>query len=152
MKAEEAIRLRALVNSFRTAIVRTDRSKLPISLRDFPAGSCGDACLLLAKFLDEAGCGLATYVAASRGPYSHAWLELGGLQIDISADQFFRDPEKLLWTGRPLELRDGVIVSTDRTWHAGFDDESRHLADIRYYDARTQAILNHAYREILANI
>src|SRR5260370_31507276 len=152
MKAEEVIRLRTLVNSFRTAILRTDKNKLTISFRDFPAGSCGDACLLLAKFLDDAGYGLATYVAGSRGPYSHAWLELGGLQIDITADQFVCDPEKLLWTGQPLELQDGVIVSTDRTWHAGFDDESRHSADIRSYGARTQAILSHSYLEILANI
>jgi len=43
------------------------------------------------------------------GPHSHAWLELGEFQIDITADQFVRDHEKELWGGRPGDLREGVM-------------------------------------------
>jgi hypothetical protein len=49
-------------------------------------------------------------VCGHLGPYSHAWLELGEFQIDITADQFVRDPEKELWSGRPRDLRDDVAV------------------------------------------
>jgi len=73
--------------------------------------------------------------------YSHAWLELGGVQIDITADQFLNDPEKLLWTGQSPELRDDVIVKHRQKLARSLDEERQHSADIRSHDARTRAIL-----------
>jgi hypothetical protein len=119
---------------------------------EIPRGSCGDASLLLARFLRDHGFGEAAYVCGHLGPYSHAWLELEGFQIDITADQFVRDPKKRLLSGRPRELREGVIVTTDRNWHANFDERLRHSADISQYDASTRTELEHYYGEITANV
>lgn len=145
-------RLVELVGSFRAAILRTEKSKLPISLSEFPVGSCGDASLLLARFLQEHGFGKASYVCGHLGPYSHAWLELDGLLIDITADQFARDPEKELWSGRPGDLRGGVMVTRDRGWHSKFEEQFRNPADLGLYDASSRAELEQYYCEITRNL
>ena len=82
------------------------------------------------------------------GPHSHTWLELGEFQIDITADQFVRDHEKELWGGRPGDLREGVMVTTDRSWRWKFEEQIRHSADLGLYDASSQGELEHCYREI----
>jgi len=81
----------------------------------------------------------------------NAWLELGEFQIDITADQFVRDPEKELWSGRPGDRREGVMVTSDRSWHWKFEEQIRHSADLSLYDASSQAELEHCYREITGN-
>lgn len=124
METCDETRLRELALSFRNAILRTKKDRLPSSLRDFPLGSCGDACLLLARFLKDHGFGDATYIWGRRGPYSHAWLEFEGFQVDITADQFVSDPENKLWIGSPQEIKDGVIVTADKSWHELFDSRS----------------------------
>lgn len=152
MSVSDVGRVRALAVSFRAAILRTNRNKLPISFRAFPLGSCSDASLLLARFLDDVGYGPATYVIGWRGPCSHAWLELDGLLIDITADQFVRDPEKLLWTGVPPEFPDGVIVTAEENWHSGFDEEHRYTADYWVYGDSIGAELDRSYHEILTSL
>lgn len=47
---------------------------------------------------------------------SHAWLEVGGFIIDITADQFYDCDEQ-------------VIVTVDRSWHDGFAGQTRHSED-----------------------
>ena len=84
--------------------------------------------------------------------YSHAWLELGEFLIDIAADQFLRDPEKESWSGRPGDLREGVMVTRDRSWHAKFEEQIRHSAELSPYDASSRAELEHCYREITCNL
>jgi hypothetical protein len=83
-------------------------------------------------------------VCGHLGPHSHAWLELGEFQIDITADQFVRDPEKELWSGRPGDLREGVIVTSDRSWHWKFEEQIRHSADLSLYDASSRQSSNTA--------
>jgi len=73
---------------FRHAIEACDRSALPITFENFPAGSCGDAALILGKYLEERGFGLFDYVLGERGGRSHAWLQRGHLVVDITGDQF----------------------------------------------------------------
>jgi hypothetical protein len=101
MKESDVERLQSLATSFRAAILRGEKNRLPISLSEFPVGPCGYACLLLARFLQDHGFGDAVYICGHLGPYSHAWLELEEFQIDITADQFVRDPEKEFWSGLP---------------------------------------------------
>jgi len=81
--------------------VRTDRNRLPISLWEFPLGSCGDACLLLARFLQEHGFGEATYVHMCAVTWGHTLMHgsnLGSFRLTFTAGQFVRDPEKELWS------------------------------------------------------
>ena len=44
---------------------------------------------------------------------SHAWLEVGGFLIDITADQF-------------CDRHEPVIVTLDRSWHDQFQSQTRH--------------------------
>lgn len=67
--------LRELSLQFRNAIIKYGIKRLPISFHGFPMGSCGDASLLLGKYLDEMGLGQFDYVCGEIGRQSHAWLE-----------------------------------------------------------------------------
>lgn len=53
--AGDVDRIRQLATDFRQAIERCPRANLPIEFADFPHGACGDATLLLAKYLQDNG-------------------------------------------------------------------------------------------------
>lgn len=125
-----------LARRFRAALENCDPTKLPIGLQAFPSGACADASLLLAKYLQEKGEGKAEYVSGNDGNQTHAWLELGGITIDITADQFNRSI-------------DPVIVSTNSSWHQRFEDRSGRTVTIDDYDAQTSTSLNAAYQELI---
>lgn len=133
-------RLFCLASRFRCGILRSIGSagSLP-TLRDFPTGACGDASLLLAKYLQEKRCGLAHYVLGERRGHRHAWLQLQEFVIDITADQFD-------------DQRAGIIVSLDSSWHASFHGEIHNVADFCLYDRHTVFKLTKAYREITSLI
>jgi hypothetical protein len=84
-----------------------DPESLIITLREFPRGSCGDATLLLAKYLEENKCGKFDYVCGEREEFSHAWLQRDRLIVDITADQFD-------------DQNSPVIVTEDHDWHSQF--------------------------------
>ncbi len=131
--------LTKLASRFRLLIENADRSKLPISFENFPAGSCGDAAILLAQYLIDAGCDTPTYVSAElvRHPnlLSHAWIELDGIVLDITADGFEADAAP-------------VIVTENSAWHDRFDRFDEHPAAINVYEDRIVSMLTAAYHEI----
>ncbi len=106
---------------------------------------------MLGSFLVENGFRCPEYVAGTAGPFTHAWLEIGSLVVDITADQFADNPDALVWVGVPETMREGVVVSTDRTWHVQLGQDTRHLADIELYDVNTKEYLFQTYRAILHN-
>lgn len=132
------LRLRILAKRFRAAILACDRVNLPITLRDFPKGACGDASLLLAKYLEQFGFSPLTYVwgwrttSFERGRQSHAWLEQDGLIIDITADQFSN--------------AEPVLVTTDRSWHEQFEVEQKSPADYEQYEEESRRELHAAFQ------
>ena|SRR5215204_3097983 len=128
-----------LARRFRAGLENCDQTKLPVGLRAFPSGACADASLLLSKYLQEKGEGKAEYVSGTDGNQTHAWLELDGILIDITADQF-------------NSSIDPVIVSTNSTWHERFEDRSRSTVSIDDYDAHTSNSLNAAYQELIHRI
>lgn len=84
---------------FRTALDRVDRAIWQrVTVTSFPKGACGHASELLGRHLRERLSVEPTYVAkdndAPGGSWrgSHAWLELDGLVIDITGDQFGWEP------------------------------------------------------------
>jgi hypothetical protein len=83
---------------FRKALIKYGIKRLPISFHEFPMGSCGDASLLLGKYLDEMGLGQFDYVCGELGRQSHAWLEKDGIIVDITADQFDGVVEEIIVT------------------------------------------------------
>lgn len=132
-------KLSELAAVFRAAIMACDPKSLPIALQGFPRGACGDAALLLAKYLQENGCGEFDYVEGEKEGRSHAWLQRGKVIIDITADQF--------------EDQDTpVIVTQDHSWHSGFDGQVRHVAGFCIYDPRTVDMLGAAYKRIREQI
>jgi hypothetical protein len=69
----------------------------------FPDGCCGDTALSLGCYLVRAGYTDVEYVGGwNDRRQSHAWTMIGGLVIDITADQFDQP---------------GVIVTSERDWH-----------------------------------
>lgn len=128
--------IRRLATLFRRAIEATPKSELPNTFAEFPRGACGDATLLLAKFLEEHDCGAFNYVLGERCEHSHAWLQQGELVVDITADQFEDVPGP-------------VIVEHGSAWHVAFAGERRHVANLETYDTPTRERLRAAYRRIV---
>jgi hypothetical protein len=125
-----------LASRFRSGILRCNRLSLSLpTLRDFPRGACGDASLLLGKYLQVQRCGLAHYVLGERAGLPHAWLQLHGFIVDITADQF-------------EDQSASVIVSTDSSWHRSFNGKMHSPADFCLYDRETVFKLTNAYQEI----
>lgn len=60
----------------------------PLYFRKFPAGCCGNTSDILGKWLSNQGVVGLKYVHGFRGQASHGWLELNGIIIDITSDQF----------------------------------------------------------------
>ena len=136
------VELKSVATKFRHAIERCDPRRLSITFQDFPKGSCGDATLLLGTFFQERSLGTFMYALGTRhgdeGHHSHAWLEVGKLVVDITADQFSEIDEK-------------VIVAENSAWHAAFQrEDDEHVADYRIYDPHTVSVLGSSYGVILA--
>lgn len=130
---ELEIRLHA--KAFREAIIKAGKGAL-ITLDNFPTGSCGDASILLATYLEELGYGSFDYVCGSRNGHSHAWLEKDGLIVDITADQF-------------PEIKKMVFVGNEHRWHDEFcEDLERYKVSINDYDSHTRTSLIQAYHNI----
>jgi hypothetical protein len=125
-----------LVSLFRLAILRSRSSTLHLAtLQEFPRGACGDASLLLAKYLEVNNCGHSFYVLGERHGQQHAWLQLEEFIIDITADQF--DDQDA-----------GVIVTTESAWHASFNGKIHNVADFCLYDRTSVFLLTRAYQAI----
>lgn len=121
---------------FRLAIHRCSQAATILStLSSFPHGSCGDASLLLAKYLQVNNCGLAFLMLGTRRGQLHAWLQLQEYTIDITADQF-------------ADQDCGVIVATNSSWHATFNGKIHTIADFCLYDPHSVFQLTRAYQAI----
>ncbi len=131
--------LRTLAQSFRRALERTDRRNLIVTLAEFPNGACGDAALLLGAYLQDEGLGASVYVLGRRDGCYHAWIELEGITIDITADQF-------------SEINQPVIVCRRSSWHDTFEQERLHQAHYSVYDDHTVFELHKAYQAVLSNL
>ncbi|KAB2716400.1 hypothetical protein F9K97_24275 [Brucella anthropi] len=129
--------------AFRAAMANTRPEKLPVTLQEFPHGTCGDATLLLGYYLKTHGFGTFDYVLGmatddDRERYSHAWLRQGRIVVDITADQF---PDQ------------APVIVTDRSpWHDGFEVEVPHEADFHVYDGHTAAMLGVAYKAVIETL
>lgn len=132
--------LTKLVTEFRSAIEKCDPATLSlVTFQDFPLGACGDATLLLAKYLQEKKYGQFDYVLGNREGHSHAWLQQKSLIIDITADKF--DDQDA-----------AVIVTEDHSWHSSFKGEVENVADFCLYDHYTVSGMTRAYAAILRQL
>lgn len=136
-------KIRQLARAFRAGIENCDPDKMIPTMRHFPGGSCGDASLLLARYLRENGAGEFQYVRGARGEgddwTSHAWLEQAGVIVDITADQF-------------EEINEPVFVTTDVSFHGTFEWDLSHPSDYRDYQMNIVPCLGATYVAILSYI
>ncbi len=128
-----------LASKFRTALeklaVEPEAFWKTITNR-FPNGCCDDASMLFAAYLADHGYPGAMWVHGENGGRtcelkSHVWLELGGLIIDLTADQF---------GGYDLPA---VLVTPFSSFHQGFEvKKGPEIADFRTrYAADERALL-----------
>jgi hypothetical protein len=132
--------IKTLAEKLRAAILATPREERPISLRDFPHGSCGDATLLLGTYLSEHGLGDFMYISAARstpagGIWTHGWAEQDELIVDITACQF-------------PEIQATVIVDSNSSWHATFERKESHRAHINAFDGPEMPALRRYYARL----
>lgn len=112
---ELKVSLNQLACRFRTAVENVMKTAwVPEHLRDFPHGCCGTISELLGEHLNGLDIGEFYYVCGDKDGGSHAWLEVYGLVVDITADQF---------EGRPA-----VYVGVKDAWYAEWEEDTKHLA------------------------
>ncbi|SCX29957.1 hypothetical protein SAMN03159437_03303 [Pseudomonas sp. NFACC25] len=112
---ELKVSLNQLACRFRAAIENVMKTAwVPENLRSFPHSCCGTISELLGEHLNSLDIGEFYYVCGDKDGGSHAWLEVYGLVVDITADQF---------EGRPA-----VYVDVKDAWYAEWEEDTKHLA------------------------
>lgn len=115
LQFELRVSLNQLARRFRTAVEHVMKTSwVPAHLRDFPHSCCGTISELLGEHLNSLDMGEFNYVCSIKGRGSHAWLEIYGLVVDITSDQF---------PGRPE-----VYVDIKDAWYAEWEEDTNHLA------------------------
>lgn len=138
---DELESISVLAHRLRRAIESVPPDELPLGMRTFPSGACGDAALLLGAYFADSDEHGFSYVVGSRGNMddgtwtSHAWIERGGVVVDITADQFADAPAV-------------VIVSANSAWHRGFASELHGPADFRKWRGASIAELHQLYARL----
>ena len=128
------------VARFRHALETLDKRRVPPTLAEFPLGSCGDVCEILAEHLKEFGFGLFDYVMGINDiGKTHAWLEQDGVIIDITADQFSGFSEKT------------YICKTGK-FHEQFSVQERHKAGYSMLDEKSKTELEEVHVLIKAQM
>ena len=105
-------RIHRLATDMRIALEAIAGTLSSSQIKGFPHGACGDASILLGKYLEGNGCGIFEYCSCDYEGGRHGWLRRGTLVVDITADQF----------GKP-EL-EKVIVQHNSPWHEERYNES----------------------------
>ena len=142
--------IKNLATQFRIAIEKTVFDDP--QLKGFPRGACGPATILVSQYLMENGvtemkyfCGLHP-LPEKHSTQSHAWVDLDGLIIDITGDQF-RDRSEYLKYDIP------VYVGPMDDFHKLFHKSQIHpLNGFQDYDERTKLRYSREYAKVLANI
>jgi hypothetical protein len=121
-------KIRELAKKFRESILKCEKSELPLSLSNFPTGSCSDASMLLGTYFKNNDINGFIQIKGKRGEVdsfeTHYWLEKDGILVDITADQFAGINEAVIVTG------------SNSKWHGTFNREILQEADYRMISAR----------------
>lgn len=116
--------LRSIAADVRARLDDADLSEAHECFRSFPRGACGATCDVLATVLESRFSVKPIWVGADIGEganwSSHAWLEVEGFTVDITADQFGKEP---VIVARRSEWHDALSVNyrvhypmTERNW------------------------------------
>lgn len=126
-----SIELKTLVFNFRKAIDVAKMNDEPEGFfRKFPVGQCGHTSDMLAQYLIDSGIGPITCVNGTyygnnwNDKWSHSWLVVDGLIIDITGDQF-------KYQRRPLKNETPIFIGPMTKYYRLFEtrpgEEYEHL-------------------------
>ena len=126
------------VKQFRHALDQLDWGAMPMGFHNFPSGTCGDISDILANYLRSRGIEEIEYVCGTfPDGKNHAWLEVCGYIVDITADQF-------------PDVSQSVIVTSASPWHEKLTVKKRRKAGfILRADTPVTAYLNRVYNAAL---
>lgn len=134
-----ADRIESLARAFRSALDAADRSSWGIEFSAFPAGACGDTSLMLGEFLFERGCGSFEYISGFCDSGTHAWIEKGGLIVDITGDQF-------------SDFGQRVYVGKDRSWHSRYEINAPERARLDVFGPGVEYQLRQIYTRVIESL
>ena len=138
-----------LAKKFREAILAFPRSAFPwnssMGISKFPSGCCGDTSQTLATYIFAETGLICSYVHGQYGGIegelgSHAWLEIDGLVIDITADQFNK---------RGYDLAE-IYVGPRTEWYNSY--ETNIEEDGRHTSLKDKGSLDGVYATILSEL
>ncbi|MCP1161350.1 hypothetical protein [Bacillus infantis] len=130
---------KSLAIEFRASIDELKSLRLECKwLSRFPRGRCGDTSDLFGKYLADHGL-ISEYVYGFSDTQSHGWIEIEGLIIDLTADQFEGISEKML-------------ITNNRHWHSKFGNQIRRQADFNAVMEFNDNRLYSLYKLITNNI
>ena len=124
---------------FREALDKIDWSMMPIQFQKFPTGTCGDVSDILAEYLYSLGIQPIEYVCGIQGGASHAWLEIDGKAIDVTADQFKGVSEK-------------VLIQPSTVWHSKYEIENRRKAGYLHFKGPAVADIMRVHGTIMEQL
>ena len=167
-----------LAEKYRIAIENAHKKGLfiqDIGLDDFPTGSCGDVCYLLAEYLQKNGIKTIWY-SAQRKDWSHAWLVVKDRRVKKPTTRKFSWPEELreavakygikypekeneITNYEASDLKEGLIVDITADQFEDFDfpvyvgsmdafHETFEFIQAHDYDGLRDGRLNSLYRTI----
>jgi len=103
--------------AFKNAILKSDKDKLSVALKEFPSGSCGwcnDLLLYHFKKINFPNIQNIYYVSANTNePGTHGWLEVDSIIIDLTLSQFHKKFKK--------------VIFNNKRWHRKFKIESKNM-------------------------
>ena len=145
----EQDQIRELATKFRQAILDFPRSAFPcnssMGISKFPKACGGEASQTLATYIFAETGVVCSYVRGENGGIegeikAHAWLEIDGLVIDITAAQFNR---------RGYHLAD-VYVGFQTDWYRSY--ETSVDMDGRHTSLKDKALLDEVYETISSEL
>ncbi|GHJ45846.1 hypothetical protein Cs7R123_31880 [Catellatospora sp. TT07R-123] len=133
-------RIAEIAARYRRAILDSSPHLVELGvMNNFPAGACGQACLLLGEHLWSRGQGLwrlASGMRPGEGPIvTHSWLVRDGLVVDITADQFD-------------DVDTPVVVTLDDAWYQPWDRLGSRWARLDGTSGQDTPSLRQAYDHI----
>lgn len=147
-----SVELDKLVREFRGALESTtphDFDGTSLAVSQFPDACCDDSSLLLAAYLADNGFPEVHVIRGADGGSngelgSHVWLELDGIQIDITADQF----NDYGYSNQPVIIeRENEFLSTFDSKNAGAGDFREFV--LKYNDAGLMGDFKDCYSKVI---
>lgn len=129
--------MKELVTKFRFALDRVDWADMPEGMQGFPKGCCHRISEVLARYLHSYGVENIEYVHSlvpeAKSLETHCWLEVDGVAIDITADQFDGVDEK-------------VLIQSPSVWHSEFKVLLRREPNYNKFREPERSNLDRVYR------